>query len=174
MEKRVTSRVNAGWYTTIRPIYTVGFFMAICIGGPKAWKRFSYGDIFVALHWINGEPTLCVAPTYRMGTGAYAIPLQCAHAYADSASGEPSPYLVGQSIVAAKQLGFSGSDTFAAKKIARAIVECLPELVEMPPEPQSFNAEQRQAIGEMSIKVDGQTIAEKEITALDAQEMASV
>ena len=76
--------------------------------------------------------------------------------------------------MAAKQLGFSPTDTFAARKIAEVIVDSLPDLVAMPPEPTGLNAQEQAAVGELSIKLDGQTIAEREVTAPTMDELATL
>lgn len=150
--------------------------MPVQVGGAKAWKVRQHGDIGVSFQWVNEEPAMIIFPARRSlpGAGAYVIALSAAFKYADPKTGGPTQYLIVQSFAAAQQLGFMATDTFAERKIANIIVDSLPDLVDMPPEPQLFNAEQQQAIGEMAIKVDGQTIAEKEITALDAEELASV
>ena len=149
--------------------------MPVQIGGAKAWKVRSHGDIGVAFQWVNEEPAMILFPARRSlpGAGAFVLDLSSAFKYANSQSGEPTLYLVKQSIAIAKHLGFGATDTYAARKIAGVIVDSLPDLLSMPPEPQQFTEKQTQAIGEMSLKVDGETIAEREITALDAAELAS-
>ncbi len=149
--------------------------MPVQIGGPKAWKVRQHGDIGVSFQWVNDEPAMILFPARRSlpGAGAYVICLSAAFKYANSNTGGPTPFMVQAAAMAAKQLGFTSSDTFAARKIAEVILDSLPDLVDMPPEPQQFTQAQQQAIGEMSIKVDGKIIAEREVTALDAQELAS-
>lgn len=159
----------------IRPIYTVGFFMPVQIGGAKAWKVRQHGDIGVSFQWVNEEPAMILFPARRSlpCAGAYVIALSAAFKYADSRTGGPTQYLVQASFLAAQQLGFAKTDTFAARKIAEVIVDSLPDLVEMPPEPQQFNQEQARAIGEMAIKIDGQTVHESEVTAPTEAELAA-
>lgn len=144
------------------------------IGGPTAWKVRQHGDVAVSFQWVNEEPAMILFPARRSlpGAGAYVIALSAAFRYADSKTGGPTPYLVRQSITAAQQLGFSPTDTFAARKIAEVIVDSLPDLIDMPPEPVGLNAVQQAAIGELAIRVDGQTIAEREIAAPTADELA--
>lgn len=141
--------------------------MAVQIGGAKAWKVRQHGDIGVSFQWVNEEPAMILFPSRRSlpGAGAYVIALSAAFKYADSRTGAPTAYLVRQSVLAAKQMGFSGTDTFAARKIAEVIVDSLPDLIDMPPEPQQFNQAQAQAIGEMAIKIDGTTVHEAEVSA---------
>lgn len=150
--------------------------MPVQIGGAKAWKVRQHGDIGVSFQWVNEEPVMILFPARRSlpGSGAFVLCLSSAFKYADPKTGGPTPYLVQMSVAAAKQLGFMETDTFAARKIAEVIVDSLPDLVDMPPEPQQFIQAQQQAIGEMSIKLDGKVIAEREVTALDAEEAAQV
>lgn len=148
--------------------------MAVMIGGAKAWKVRQHGDIGVSFQWVNEEPAMILFPLRRSlaTAGAYVIALSAAFRYADSKTGAPTPYLIRQSIAAAQQLGFSPTDTFASRKIAEVIVDSLPDLVDMPPEPTGMNADQTaSAIGEMSIKLDGKTIAERDVTAPTVAEM---
>lgn len=149
--------------------------MPVLIGGPLAWKVRRHGDIGVSFQWVNGEPAMILFPAAKAlpGAGAYVIPIDTAHKYADSKTGAPTPWLVRQSIVAAKQLGYMGTDSFAARKIADVIVDSLPDLIEMPPEPQAFNEQQAAAIGELAIKIDGQTVHESEVSAPTAAELSA-
>lgn len=141
--------------------------MPVLIGGPRAWKIRQHGDIGVSFQWVNEEPAMILFPARKSlpGAGAFVVGLSSAWKYADSKSGAPTEYLVRMAVNAAVQLGFSRTDTFAARKIAEVIVDSLPDLVAMPPEPQSFNERQADAIGELMIQVDGQTVHEAEVSA---------
>lgn len=141
--------------------------MPVQIGGAKAWKVRQHGDIAVSFQWVNEEPAMILFPARRSlpGAGAFVIGLSSAYKYADSRTGAPTNYLVQMSVTAAGQLGFSPTDTFAARKIAEVIVDSMPDLIDMPPEPQQFTQEQQASIGEMVVKIDGQTVHEAEISA---------
>ena len=149
--------------------------MPVQIGGAKAWKVRQHGDIAVSFQWVNEEPAMILFPARRSlpGAGAVVICLSAAFKYAHPKTGAPTPYLVEFSVLAAAQLGFAKTDTFAARKIAEVIVDSLPDLVDMPPEPQQFNQEQAAAIGELSIKVDGETVHEAEVSAPTEAELAT-
>ena len=134
-------------------------------GGGKAWRVRRHGDIGVSFQWVNDEPAMILFPLCRTLGGAYVICLSAAWKYADSTSGAPTPYLVQQSVAAAAQMGFSETDRFAARRVAGIIVDSLPDLVAMPPEPVGLNAETAQNIGELSLKVDGETVLETEVAA---------
>jgi len=150
--------------------------MPVQIGGAKAWKVRQHGDIAVAFQWVNEEPAMILFPARRSlpGAGAFVIAISAAFKYADSKTGAPTPYLVQASVQAAGQLGFSKTDTFAARKIAEVIVDGLPDLIDMPPEPQQLTQAQTHAIGEMVIKIDGETIHEAEVTAPTEVELSAV
>jgi len=147
--------------------------MPVQIGGAKAWKVRRHGDIGVSFQWVNEEPAMILFPANRSlpGAGAFVICLSAAFKYADSKSGAPTPYLIQAAAQAATQLGFMATDTFALRRIADVIVDSLPDLVDMPPEPQQFNAEQAQAIGEMVVKIGGKTVHESVVTAPTASEL---
>ena len=150
--------------------------MAVMIGGAKAWKVRQHGDIGVSFQWINEEPAMVLFPARRSiaGAGAYVICLSAAFRYADSKTGAPTEYLIRQAVAAALQLGFARTDTFAARKIAEVIVDSLPDLVAMPPEPTGLNAQEQAAVGELEIKLDGQTIAEREVSAPTVDELVTL
>lgn len=150
--------------------------MAVMIGGAKAWKVRQHGDIGVSFQWINEEPAMVLFPARRSiaGAGAYVICLSAAFRYADSKTGAPTEYLIRQAVAAASQLGFARTDTFAARKIAGVIVDSLPDLVAMPPEPTGLNAQEQAAVGELAIKLDGQTIAEREVSAPTVDELVTL
>lgn len=145
--------------------------MPVQIGGAKAWKVRQHGDIGVAFQWVNEEPAMILFPARRSlpGAGAFVICHSASFKYGqsntDKSPGYASKFLVENAWKIAQAIGFSPTDTQAANKIIDAIVDGLDDLNSMPPEPQQFNQEQAQAIGEMVIKVDGETIHEAEVTA---------
>lgn len=150
--------------------------MPVMVGGSKAWKVRQHGDVGVSFQWVNDEPAMILFPTRKAlpGAGAFVVCLSAAFRYADSKTGAPTTYLARQAVTAAKMLGFAATDTFAARKIAGVIVDSLPDLVEMPPEPTGFNAQHQAEIGEMSVKVDGKTIAEAAVTAPTLEDLVTL
>ena len=53
-------------------------------------------------------------------------------------------------------MGFDRNDKFAMSKISKVVVESLPDLVSMPPEPrQAIDQRNGPELGELSIKMDG-------------------
>lgn len=151
--------------------------MPVMVGGEKAWKVRRHGDIGVSFQWVNDEPAMILFPAktnaFAQG-GAYVLALSAAFKYADSVSGGPTPYLIRQCAAAAVQLGFLATDTFAIRKIADVILDSLPDLVEMPPEPTGMTKGQAESVGEMLIKLDGETIHHSEVAAPSLEELSVV
>lgn len=140
--------------------------MGVMIGGPSAYKVRSHGDIGVSFQWVNDEPAMILFPTRRQGAGAFVICLSAAYLYADSETGMPTPYLAMRMPEAASIMGFDRNDKFAMSKIAKVVVESLPDLVSMPPEPrQAIDQRNGPELGELSIKMDGKVIHEQTVTA---------
>jgi hypothetical protein len=138
--------------------------MGVHIGGKDSYKQFEKGDIVCSLQWVNDEPALILWPKVkRIGSGAFVVCLSSAWKYA-TPQGYPTAYLVEQSIKAAEVMCLEPHN-FTLKAIADAIFEHIPDLVEMPPTPQDWTGRQvEEAIGEMAVKIEGQTVTQQEIT----------
>lgn len=138
--------------------------MGIVVGGDKAWKVRQAGPVVVAYHWIGGEPAMAIFPSLpRHGAGTFVIPLDQAWAYADSKTGAPTPYLLEATIRAADVLCMD-QDRSTLRAIADAIVDGLPDLIVMPPEPDWVaRGVDKAVMAELSLKADGQTVVEREV-----------
>jgi hypothetical protein len=119
---------------------------------------------------VNDEPAMVLFPAIPgSGAGAYIIALSAAWRYADSYTGQPTPYLLQQTIPIARQLGmFITADTL--RRIADIIVDTLPDLIAMPPEPADIEtarkadaARQCGHAGDLVVTVDGETVVEAEV-----------
>ena len=130
--------------------------MGITVGGEKAWRVRRKGEFVVSYQWINGDPCMLVFPANPgRGAGVFAIALDSAWKYADSQTGGPTHYLFQQADMALEVMGMIAT-TSALRAVADVIVDGLPDLVEMPPEPAQFNPLPK---GEMLLKLDGTTVA---------------
>jgi len=140
--------------------------MPVTLGGEKAYKIRTIGDIVCSFQWVNEEPAMVLFPKVKrtLTNGAFVLCLSAAFKYTNI------NYLVSQSFAAAKQMGFEASK-FSAHQIADVIIEGLPDLIEMPPEP-TQEQKVEQAIGEMLVKVDGKTIRHEEVSMPDMGQMA--
>ena len=135
----------------------------IQIGGAMCWKQKTYGDIVVTFDWINDEPAILITPKLSTIKGAYVVCLSSAHKYTNPV------YLVQQSAACANHIGMDGSSRFTIHRIADAIMECLQEMVEMPPEQMARPKDKGKAVGDVVISVNGKKTVEKEMFAGDMQ-----
>lgn len=135
--------------------------MGFIFGGPTAWKVKPCGEIVVAFHWVNKEPSLCLYPARkRLGGGVFVIQLNMAHAYADR-SGYPTKGAIGRCMTAAKVMGMEGSkDT--VYNILTAVLDNLEDLIRMPPEIQK--QDKTPALGVATLYAKGEKVTEGEIT----------
>lgn len=137
------------------------------LGGDRAWKVKLKGDVVIAYHWVNNEPALVL---YKKGAGilgnpgAFVIPLESAFKYADANTGMPTRYAISQAHVAAGVIGFM-PDGGIIHRIVDAILDGLIDLIEMPPEPTGMNQKDTAAVGELLVKINGETRLAGEINA---------
>ena len=135
----------------------------IQIGGAKCWKQKTYGDIVITFDWVNDEPAMLITPKAVSIRGAYVICLSSAYKYTNP------EYLAQQSIACANHIGMDGNSKFTIHRIADAILECIQEMVEMPPEKMARPKDKGKAIGDMVLSVNGKKTVEREMFAGDAQ-----
>lgn len=143
--------------------------MGLVVGGPTAWKVLSRGEIVLAFHWVNGEPSMVLFPSKgRMllrNCMPYVLPLSRAHELVkDGTDGSivDSEVLWGMAQRATEVMGF-GADVQIAMKVADVILNGLDDLCDMPPEPASLEAERRPApTGTLAVRVAGETVLETE------------
>jgi len=140
--------------------------MGMVIGGERAWRRFRKGDIAIALHWINGEPAMVLFPALVTESRLrrivpFVIPLSVGHEYVNS-SGHPNLLRALKGATeAAACLGML-PEASTVYRIVDAIVEAMPDLVAMPPEPEALRkADQGPAVGEMSLRAGGKLVHEE-------------
>lgn len=136
--------------------------MGIILGGPKAYKVFARGDIVVALHWVNKEPAMCIFPRHkRLGGAGFILPIDVAHKYAKS-NGYPTAEAIPRCIKAAQVMCMEATkDTVS--NILTSILDLLPELIAMPPQPRELEANQGRPLGEISLIADGKKVVEGEM-----------
>jgi hypothetical protein len=147
--------------------------MSVMLGGDKTWKQRIKGDLVVTYQWVNGEPALILFPKRKqtLNSGAFAICLSAAYQYANS-DGSPTPYAISQALRGAEAMGFF-PDKMTCIRIVDAIIDGIPDLIEMPPENPGYNeSKHREVIGEMNIKQDGRVIRSEEITVPDSLEVS--
>lgn len=141
--------------------------MGVILGGPSSYKQFLHrkAGICVALHWVNGEPAMCLFPVpKRLGAQGFIICLSALHKYANG-NGSPTPYLVEQAANAARRMAMS-ADVFTIHAIADAIMEHVEDVVKMPPMPDSLRKGKGKPVGTISLKSEGKTVFERELLEL--------
>jgi hypothetical protein len=146
--------------------------MPVMLGGEKAWKVYSKGDLVVSFQWVNGEPALILYPKNpaSLNPGAFVLPLESAFKYADSKTGAPTRYCIQMANKAAEVMGLF-PDRFILHRIVDAIMEGLLDLIEMPPEPTGLNQKQAQEIGEIVIKNGDRTVYQGAVNAPTHEEL---
>ena len=92
-------------------------------------KNFNEFKIF--FQYINEEDSMVIGGQNIKYKRAWVIPQSMAWKYADSVSGEPTKYLIESAIKMREFFGLTGKDVVF--KIASAIVDSIPDLIELKP-----------------------------------------
>ena len=138
-------------------------------GGVTAWRVFTKGDLVLAFHWVNGEPSMVLFPAKgRMmlrNCVPYCLPLSSAHELVKDGTGG---FVVDADILwvkasrAAQVMGFEG-DFQIVRQVADLILNHLDDLCDMPPEPVVLAGTTGPApTGEIAVSVGGETVFEGE------------
>lgn len=133
----------------------------VMLGG-NCHRKFQKGDLIVELKWVDGEPVMIIYK-YVLGANspAFMIEMQDAYQFAQSNGNATKKLVCELAAQAATAIG-SDNDKATAFRIIDAIMNFMPELLMMPPEPKELEIANRPSTGndELSIKVNGQTIVE--------------
>lgn len=133
----------------------------VMLGGDVFDQRVT-GDIVSEFKWVDGEPVMLIYKrVLGNNTPAYMIEMADAHLFALS-SGAPSKALLGKLCHEAARAIGSEHDKATIFRLIDVIMDGLPDLLRMPPEPKEHEIANRPSSGndEMSIKVNGQTVIE--------------
>lgn len=142
--------------------------MPAVIGGEKAWKKYRRGDIGIAFHWVNEEPTMVLFPINRPGAGAYALGLSSLHRYVQSNGYPDLETLIPAAHKAAEVMQLAPTKT-TLHAIVDAVLDAAPDLVDMPPaQPDPVETA---VAGEMQLLNHGEVVAEREIPELQPHEI---
>lgn len=113
-----------------------------------------HGDLVVVWTWVNDERAMVLLPAYRPGAPWYIVMESAAWKYDDAA------YLARQCVTACEVLGIEPSRPNWGR-VAGIIHDGLPDLVRMPSAPPAeFH---RGAVGAMTLRADGQVLAQQDI-----------
>lgn len=133
----------------------------VMIGGDCHTRRVT-GDIVSEFKWDDGEPIMLLYKrTLGHNTPAFMIEMRDAHKFAESSGHATKALLMDLSKQAARALN-SEHDRATAMRIITVILDGIPDLLRMPPEPKAIEIANRPTSGndEISIKLDGKTIME--------------
>lgn len=113
-----------------------------------------HGDLLAVYTWVNDERAMVLLPAFRPGAPWYIVLESAAFKYDDPA------YLARQCVTACDVLGIEPSRPNWVR-VAGIIHDGLPDLVKMPSAPPAeFH---RGSYGEMTLRADGQVLAQQDI-----------
>lgn len=133
----------------------------VMLGG-DVYEQLHKGDITYEFKWVGGEPVMLIYKrTLGANSPAYMIEMSDAHKFAESNGYATRALLSKYCYEAAKAVG-SEHDKATAFRMIDVILDGIPILLRMPPEPKVFEIANRPSTGndELSIKVDGKTVIE--------------
>lgn len=137
----------------------------IALGTDSAWRvRQLSGGLIATYRWLDDEPCLFLHPAGQQRGGAMAVPLSSAHLWAHSNGHPDLSHAIPAAVRGAKTMGLCVTHA-TIRHIVDAVVDGLPDLLDMPPAPASRTSEHAPVVGEASIQVDGETVLEREIRA---------
>jgi hypothetical protein len=133
----------------------------VMLGG-FVYEQHTTGDIISEYKWVNGEPVMLL---YKRilgnNTQAYMIELKDAHEFAMS-NGHASKALLQTYCQDAAKALRAENDKATVFRLIDIILNGLPILIGMPPEPKEQEIANRPTSGndEMELKINGKTICE--------------
>lgn len=147
------------------------------LGGERAWRTFTKGDVIASLQWIDVQatdprfpedgPVPCMALYHahrRMDTGSYVIPQRNAFQYAlADGNGIPDSFKAAV-LFAVVQLGFDMHDKAAVHRVFDIVLEAMPDLIAMPSEQPRALELQRKKLGiEVTARMNGKHLHSEEL-----------
>jgi hypothetical protein len=147
------------------------------LGGERAWRQFTKGDIVVSLQWIDLQaqdpafpepgaiPCMCIFHAFRrMETGAHIIPQRYAYIYGAS-EGKPTDHFYRAVVDACETVGFDRNDKAAQFRMMDAVLEAMPDLIRMPSDmPDALGLKKLRLGGvEATIKVNGRVAHQERV-----------
>lgn len=113
-----------------------------------------HGDLLAVYTWVNDERAMVLLPAFRPGAPWYIVMESAAWQYDNPA------YLARQCVTACDVLGIEPSRPNWVR-VAGIIHDGLPDLIRMPSAPPAeFH---RGAVGAMTLRADGQVLAQQDI-----------
>lgn len=146
------------------------------LGGERAWRQFSKGDVLASLQWIDLKaqdeafpedgpvPCMCVYHAFRrVETGAHVIPQRYAYLYG-AAEGKPTDYFFNSVMNACETLGFDRNDRAARHRVMDVVLDAMPDLILMPSDQSVALELARQQLGiEATVRINGRVAHEERV-----------
>lgn len=133
----------------------------VMLGG-DCWDQRVTGDIVSEFKWVDGEPVMLLYKRV-LGKNTPAFMIEMADAWQFAAShGHATKRLLDKTCHEAAKALNSEHDKATIMRIITVILDGIPDLLRMPPEPKALEIANRPSSGndELSIKVDGKTVIE--------------
>jgi hypothetical protein len=135
---------------------------AMVMLGGDVYEQRTKGDIIYEFKWVEGEPVMLIYKrTLGRNSPAYMIEMLDAHKFAMS-NGHATSRLMKEYCIAAAEAVQAHHDKATMHRMIDVILDGIPILLSMPPEPKAIEIANRPTSGndEMSIKIDGKTVIE--------------
>lgn len=133
--------------------------MPATIDTSKAHLVRQHGDITAIFSWINDERALILVPSYRPGAPWFCVMESASYSW-DDEDPRNIPEVVRKANKACEVLGIEPTP-HNARRVAGIVIDGLPDLIRMPAAPpQEYH---RASYGNLTLKADGQAIAQEEI-----------
>lgn len=146
------------------------------LGGTRAWRQFTLGDITCSLQWVDLQqwnpeydeegpvPCMCLYHSHRraLGTSAYVIPQSKAFRFIRSDGMGPTIWFHNAVALAQLELGFGPNDKSAQHRIIDIIKDHITDLFDMPSQQPAELELKPQIMGiEATVKVNGKTVKQE-------------
>lgn len=147
------------------------------LGGERAWRQFTKGDIVASLQWVDLQaqdpefpeagaiPCMCIFHAFRrMETGAHVIPQRYAFIYGAN-DGKPTDHFYRAVIDACETVGFDRNDKAAQHRVMDLVLDAMPDLILMPSEQPSALDLKKLRLGgiEATVKINGRVAHEERV-----------
>ncbi len=146
------------------------------LGGSRAWRQFTKGDITCSLQWIDLQafnpdyeeegpvPCMCLFHAHRRSieTSTYVIPQSAAYKFIRTDGQGPTIYFNNAVALAVIEMGFGPNDKSAMYRVIDLIRDHLPDLFAMSGQQPAELDIKPQIMGiEATVKVNGKTVKQE-------------
>ncbi|MGL4573748.1 MAG: hypothetical protein ACRCV9_03060 [Burkholderiaceae bacterium] len=133
--------------------------MSVTLDTRKAHLVRTHGDLTAIYTWLNDERAVVIAAHLRPGSPWYVVPESACYEWDDN---DPAnvPLIVQKCQKACEVLGVESSMT-NCMRIARIVIEGIPDLIRMPPKPPDERVGIR--IGAMQLRAEGELLVEQDV-----------